>query len=332
MPYKIVVTNPINEDTLKQLEEVGEVVMNDRFQPWSRQELQMNCQGADALMVFMTDSIDEAFLDECPNLKVIAGALKGYNNIDSAACSDRNIALTIVPDLLTEPTAELTIGLMISVARNLIPGNDYIREGAFKGWRPMFYGNSINNSTVGIIGAGAVGKTIMRMLMGFNCQILYTDKKRLSTEEEKMYNAALKPMEEIQKNSDFLVLAIHLTDSTKYMVDKDFLERMKEGSYLINPARGSLVNEAAVAEALSSGHLAGYASDTFEMEDWTIANRPKEIHADLLSSNKTVLTPHIGSAVTSVRQAIEQSAAESLITVLNGQIPDTTVNAEKLSI
>ena len=331
MTFKIVVTNPINPKTLKQLQEFGDVIINKEPEPWAKDILVKNCKDADAIMVFMTDTINAEFLEACPNLKVIAGALKGYNNIDIDACTQKGITLTIVPDLLTEPTAELTIGLMISVARNFTPGDQYIRQGKFSGWRPLFYGNSINNSTVGIIGAGAVGKCIMRMLKGFNCTKLYFDKKALPENEEQELDAQQATLEQIQADADFVVLAIHLMDDTKYMIDEPFIKNMKKGSYLINPARGSLVNEEAVSKAINSEHLAGYATDTFEMEDWAVTDRPREINSGLISSDKTVLTPHIGSAVISVRQAIEQSAAESLISVLKGQIPETAVNAKQIT-
>ena len=332
MANKIVVTTPINPASLDQLKEVGKVVVNPQSSPWSLEELQQHCLDADALMVFMTDTINAGFLDKCPKLKIVAGALKGYNNIDVKACNERNIILTIVPDLLTEPTAELAIGLIISVTRNFVPGDQHIRKGDFKGWRPLFYGNSINGSTIGVIGAGAVGKAIMRMLNGFDCKKLYHDKTQMSAEEELRLKATYASVEKIQNESDILILGIHLDDKTKHMIDANFLTKMKRGSYLINPARGSLVDESAVVKALQEDHLAGYATDTFEMEDWTIAERPRQIHPYLLSSDKTVLTPHIGSAVISVRQAIEQSATDSICSVLGGQIPKTSVNSSDIML
>lgn len=305
--------------------------MNKSSTPWSRTELLQHCQNADALMVFMTDKIDAEFLEQCPRLKIIAGALKGYNNIDLQACSERSILLTNVPDLLTEPTAELTIGMMISLVRNFIRGDQRIRSGEFEGWRPEFYGHSINGSVVGVIGAGAVGKAIMRMLNGFDCRKLYFDKEALPAQVEDQLSAERSTMEQIKEEADFIVLAIHLMDSTYHLVDEKFISEMKPGSFLINPARGSLVDENAVAMALNSGQLAGYAADTFEMEDWTVADRPRTIHPGLIASDKTILIPHLGSAVISVREAIEQSAADSIIAVSKGMVPETAVNAKHVS-
>lgn len=331
MSLKIVITTPVNDSTLTELKSFGEVIMNKNTAPWTRDELLAHCREADALMVFMTDRIDADFLDQCPRLKIIAGALKGYNNIDLQACSERSVLLTNVPDLLTEPTAELTIGMMIALVRNFVPGERHIRNGEFKGWRPQYYGHSINGATIGVIGAGAVGQATMRMLNGFDCRKLYYDKHKLPREMEQKLNASQADIKQIQQTADFIVLAIHLMDTTYHLVNGDFISGMKPGSFLINPARGSLVDENAVVTALTSGQLAGYAADTFEMEDWTIPDRPRTIHPELIASDKTILIPHLGSAVISVRQAIEQSAAESIIAVCKGQIPATAVNAQDIS-
>lgn len=326
MAFKIVVANKIHDSVRAELESVGQLTLNESDEPWSRETLLRKCGDADALMVFMTETIDEGFLQSCPKLKIIAGALKGYNNLDVPACTKQGVVVTIVPDLLTEPTAELTVGLMISLARNVVPGDQFIRGGAFHGWRPKFYGGSLQGSTVAVLGAGAVGQAILKMLSGFNCEKLYVDKTSLSTETEALLSATKVELAEAQTKADFIVLALHLMPETLHLVDDDFLSKMKLGSYLVNPARGSLVNEAAVADAIDRGQLAGYAADTFEMEDWAIGDRPQKIDARLLNSDKTIFTPHIGSAVTRVREEIERSAAQSIISIANGNVPPTAVN------
>jgi phosphonate dehydrogenase len=330
MSFQIVIAQPVHAPVLEQLQAHGRIVANPGPEPWQTAELAERCQRADALMVFMTETVDEAFLQRCPNLKIVAGALKGYNNIDVEACTRRSIAVTIVPDLLTEPTAELAIGLMISIARNVGPGDRYVKSGEFNGWRPRFYGGSINGATVTVIGAGAVGQAILRMLAGFDCQRLYVDKRPLTAELEENLKCRRSNLTEALAVSDFIVLGVHLMASTRHMVDRQFIEQMKPGSYLVNPARGSLVDESAVVQSLANGRLAGYAADTFEMEDWALADRPRAVDAGLIASDRTVLTPHIGSAVTAVRQAIEHSAAESIISMANGDIPESAVNKTAL--
>lgn len=332
MAFKIVVANKIHDSVRAQLEPHGHLIVNESEAPWKREELLEHCKSANAVMAFMTETLGDDFLAQCPDLKIIAGALKGYNNIDVDACSARDILLTIVPDLLTEPTAELTVGLMISVARNFVPGDQYIRAGRFNGWRPKFYGGTIQGSTVAVLGAGAVGQAILKMLSGFDCEKLYVDKNALGADVEMTFGTRKVQLDEALRSSDFIVLALHLTPDTLHMVDDAFLSQMKAGSYLINPARGSLVDEDAVAHALQDNHLAGYAADTFEMEDWAIETRPRAINHSLLRSDKTVFTPHIGSAVRRVREQIELSAANSIITVAKGHIPDTAVNRSTLKM
>lgn len=326
MSFKTVIANPVHEPVREMLAAAGPVVMNEGPDPWDAETLRARCRDAQALMAFMTETVDRDFIAACPDLRIVAGALKGYNNIDVAACDDAGVLLTIVPDLLTAPTAELTLGLMISLARNMGPGARLVRSGNFRGWRPQFYGGSINGSTVAVIGAGAVGQSILKMLTGFDCVRLYSDHTRLPATTEKALACRHVGVEEARQRADFLVLALHLKPDTIHLIDADFIAAMKPGSYLVNPARGSLVNESAVHAALADGRLAGYAADTFEMEDWSLPGRPEHIHQGLLDDDRTVLTPHIGSAVSAVRQQIELSAAKSILAVVNGEVPDSAVN------
>ena len=331
MKPKIVVPNRIEDALLTMLRDVGDVIANPDTAPLTPAELRAHCRDAAALMAFMTETVDADFLDACPDLRIVAGALKGFNNLDVAACTARGVLVTIVPDLLTEPTAELAVGLMIALARNMRAGDAHVRSGDFAGWRPHLYGGSIQGATVGVIGAGAVGREILRLLSGFRGTRLYHDVRPLDPTTEKALNTTRAPLDQVVALSDFVILALPLTEATQGMVDADFLARMKPGARLINPARGSLVDEAAVTRALDAGHLGGYAADTFEMEDWTRPDRPHRIHPGLIASDRTVLTPHIGSAVVEVRQAIAASAADSIITVLGGGVPDTLVNPEALA-
>ncbi len=329
-PYKIVIAQPVEQDVIKDLSPHGPLFMNEGPEPLANEELRLHCKSATAMMAFMTECVDEPFLDACPDLKIVAGALKGFDNIDVEACSRRNIAVTIVPDLLTEPTAELAIGLMIGVSRHMIPADHYVRSGQFAGWRPRFFGGSIQGATVGVVGAGRVGQSILKLLEGFRCERLYFDRDPLPADQDQALKATYTPIDDLKARSDFLVLALPLTDETMGLVDQDFIKGMKPDSYLINPARGSLVVESAVASALESAHLAGFAADVFEAEDWARAGRPDAVHASLRQSDRTMLTPHIGSAVTDVRRAIVRSAADSIHSVLSGNLPETTVNAEAL--
>ena len=306
--------------------------MNSGPEPFSHTELIENCEDADGVMVFMTERIDNDFLATCKNIKIIAGALKGYNNINVPECSRKNIPVTIVPDLLSEPTGELAIGLMLALARKVCAGDRHIRKNNFSGWRPMFYGQSLSDANVLLIGAGAVGKTILRMLKGFNCRCSYVDTVPLLRSEEVELSCTRAELDKGLPKADFVVLALHLNPNTRHLVDTSFLSKMKKDSFLINPARGSLVDETAVEIALSKHQIAGYAADTFEVEDWALPDRPRSVNSGLLISERTVFTPHIGSAVRDVREAIELSAAQSIVDGLNGRIPENTVNKKHLNI
>jgi phosphonate dehydrogenase len=286
--------------------------MNSGPEPWPRDELLRRAAPVDALLAFMTDHVDAAFLEACPRLRVIACALKGTDNFDMAACRTRGVAVSFVPDLLTSPTAELTIGLMITLGRHVRDGDALLRSGGFAGWRPTLYGQGIEGTDVGILGGGAIGQAIARRLSGFGCRLAYSDLRRMPPEQEKILGMTWRGMEEVMAESDWLIVALPLTPTSLHLVSAAALARMRPGAMLVNPARGSVVDEGAVAAALEAGTLGGYAADVFEMEDWARPDRPHVIDPRLLAHPRTVFTPHLGSAVGRVRCAIEMHAAEDL--------------------
>jgi len=327
MKPKVVITHWVHPEVIDFLNQYCEVFPNLTRETLPREEIIRRTRDAKAIMVFMPDSIDSDFLDSCPKLKIIAAALKGYDNFDIDTCTKHGIWFTIVKDILTIPTAELTIGLLIALSRKILLGDRYIRSGKFRGWRPMFYGTGLNGSTVGIIGMGAVGKAIAKMLQGFDVKIFYYDTVVLSEDEYKKLRVSYASFEDVLSNSDFVVPMLPLTPSTKHMINDETISKMKAGSFLVNVCRGSVVDEHAVVRALASGHLAGYAADVFEMEDWARIDRPREIPRELIeNTEQTVFTPHIGSAVDSIRREIAMQAARSIIQVLNGEIPDGAIN------
>lgn len=324
----IVVTNRVFPETLALLGAHGDVVANDRDDPWPAHDVRARCSRADAMMAFMTDQIDADLLAACPRLKVIGAALKGYDNIDAAAAERRGIWVTIVPDLLTVPTAELAIGLMLALGRHIRHGDRAIRAQGFHGWRPTLYGQGIAGTTVGIVGFGQVGRAIAQRLAGFGCRVLAFDAHNRRGDGAGAPSVEMVRLDALLAASDCVVLALPLTSATRHIIGKDAIAAMKPGALLVNPARGSLVDETAVADALAAGRLGGYAADVFQCEDWARADRPRGIDPRLTAADApTVLTPHIGSAVASVRRAIELSAAHSIIEALSGARPRGAVNA-----
>jgi phosphonate dehydrogenase len=319
-----VVTNRAFPETLALLSSRCEVRSNDTEEPLSREELLAITADANGIVAFMPDCIDEAFLARCPRLQVVACALKGYDNFDIEACTRQGVWVSIVPDLLTEPTAELAIGLAIGLGRHIGSSDRLVRAGRFAGWRPTFYGQSLDGSTVAIVGAGRVGRAIARKLSGFSCEVLLVD---AWAQDPAPANACFADADEALSRAHLVILAVPLGPATLHMVDDAWLSRLRPGALLVNPARGSVVSEAAIARALSRGHLAGYAADVYECEDWARTDRPVGIEPRLLAlPDRTLFTTHIGSAVREVRQAIERDAAENLLEALAGGRPHGAIN------
>jgi len=278
-------------------------------------------------MTFMTDSVDQEFLSSCPRLKVVGCALKGYDNYDVDACTQHGIWLTNVPDLLTIPTAELTIGLLIGLTRKIIQGDQLVRSGSFDGWRPVLYGAGLTGRTLGIIGMGAVGQAIVARLQGYELKLLYADPRPLPPEIEARLGLRRVAVDQLLAESDYVVPMLPISEETLHLIDADAITTMKAGAFLVNACRGSVVDEEAVADALAAGKLAGYAADVFELEEWARPDRPTNISGRLLAdSERTLFTPHIGSAVDSVRLAIEMEATTNILQALAGQEPQGAVN------
>lgn len=327
---RVVVTNWAFPETCALLAPHARLDVNPSIEPWSYAEVRARCRAANGILAFMTDRLDAAFFAACPALRVVGAALKGYDNIDVAAATEAGVWVTIVPDLLTVPTAELAIGLMLALSRHIVAGDRSIREHDFGGWRPQFYGAGIAGSTVGLMGLGRVGCAIAERLVPFGCKMLAHDRGVRELPPALARHMALATFGTLLASSDYIVLALPLTAGTQHLIDADAIRRMKQGARIINPARGSLVDERAVASALADGQLAGYAADVFACEDWARSDRPATIEAELRAPGApTVLTPHIGSAVAEVRREIELSAVRSIVDVLVGRTPRHAVNAPK---
>jgi phosphonate dehydrogenase len=322
---KIVVTNWVHDDVLDLLRPHGAVVANATRAPWPREAVLRHAADADAVLAFMTDHIDAAFLAACPRLKIAACALKGYDNFDVDACTARGVWVTISPDLLTAPTAELAVGLTIALGRLLLEGDDHVRSGDFQGWRAELYGAGLDGSTVGIAGMGKVGQAIARRLAGFGPRLLYADPHE--SDDAARLGAVRVDWDTLLRESDFLILAVPLTADSFHRLDASALARVKPTCRLVNAGRGSVVDEQAVAAALAADRLGGYAADVFELEDWARADRPRDVPAALRADRaRTVFTPHLGSAVDRVRREIARAAALDIVAVLAGRAPPNAIN------
>lgn len=327
MKPKVVITHRVHPEILELLAERCELIPNQTGERLTREEILKRTREAEAIMTFMPDSVDDAFLRDCPRLKVVGCALKGYDNYDVEACTRRGVWITNVPDLLTIPTAELTIGLLIGLARHVPAGDAFVRSGEFQGWRPSLYGTGLAGRTLGIIGMGAVGQAIAQRLQGYDMKLLYTDPRALVPQLERDWRMERVELDTLLGRSDYVVPMVPLRDDTFHLVNAAAIAKMKDGTFLINTCRGSVVDEQAVAQALASGQLAGYAADVFELEEWTRPDRPRAIPQALLDDRaRTLFTPHIGSAVAEVRLAIEREAANNILQALRGEVPGGALN------
>ncbi len=325
--HRVIITHWVHPEVIGFLSQSCEVIPNTTRDTLPREEILKRARDAHAIMAFMPDTVDEDFLSSCPDLKIVACALKGCDNFDVDACTRHGVLLTIVPDLLTIPTAELTIGLLIGLTRRMLEGDCFIRSGKFKGWRPELYGTGLAGHTLGIIGMGAVGQAVARRLAGYEMNVIYSDPVPLSKEKEEAYGLTRVSFEDLLACSDFVVPMVPLKPETMHLINATTIARMKPGSFLINTCRGSVVDEQAVVDALVSGHLAGYAADVFEMEDWARPNRPRSIPQALPDNvSQTFFTPHLGSAVDNVRREIAMEAARNILQALDNRTPQGAVN------
>lgn len=291
----------------------------------SRDECLALARHADGLLMCMADRVDEDFLRRCPRLKVISAALKGYDNFDVAACARHGVWLTVLPDLLTAPTAELAVGLAIGLGRRLHEADRLVRAGDFRGWRPALYGQGLEGSAVGLVGMGRLGQAVARRLRGFEASLRYYDARRLGPALERQLAVRPVGFRELLETSDVIMLMLPLNAGTHRLIDVRALGRVRPEALLVNVGRGSLVDEEAVADALAEGRLGGYAADVFAFEDWLTEGRPDRVPPRLLVHPRTLWTPHLGSAVDGARRRISFAAAQQLGQALRGVRPEHEV-------
>jgi glyoxylate reductase len=273
----------------------------------------------DGLLCMITDRVDRHLLDKAPRLKVIANFGVGYNNIDVAEASKRHIMVTNTPDVLTDATADLTFALILSVGRRVVPGDRYTRRGKFRYWAPFhFLGAEITGKTLGLIGMGRIGAAVARRAAGFDMPVLYHNRRRLPSETERALGVDYADMEALLSRADFVSLHVPLTQETRHLIGADQLAMMRPEAYLINTARGPVVDELALLSALQEKAIAGAGLDVYE-------NEPN-LTAGLTALENVVLLPHMGSATEGTRRAMGAIAVENMAAGLEGKQPPHCVN------
>ena len=246
MKPKVVITHKVHDSVLDELAQDCELVTNQSGATLPQEEVAARVADADAMMAFMPDRVGVEFLQGCPRLKVIGAALKGYDNFDVDACTRHGVWLTFVPDLLTVPTAELTVGLTISLTRQVKAADHFVRSGEFTGWTPRFYGQGIEGSRIGIVGMGAIGQAVAQRLNGWGADLIYSQPERLPVQHEQALGLSHTPLKMLLAQSDIVILALALNEQTLHTINRETLTGMKPGAFLINPCRGSVVRWDAV--------------------------------------------------------------------------------------
>ena len=315
MPARIVVTRGIPEPALERLREAGEVEVSGADRALEPEELHALVAGAEGVVTMLHDRVDGAFLDAAgPQLRVVANVAVGYDNIDVDAARDRGVIVTNTPGVLTDATADLAIALLLAVTRRLGEGERLIRADTGWAWAIDFMlGTSLQGKTLGIVGYGAIGRATANRARAFGMEIAYHQRR----EADDAGDATLLPLDELLASSDAVSLHCPLTPQTRHLIDRDAVRQMPSSAYLINTARGPIVDEATLVEALAEGVIAGAGLDVFEEE-------PK-VHPGLLGLDNVVLVPHLGSATVETRTAMADLAARNVAAVLGGRSPITAI-------
>ena len=313
MPPSILVTSRVPSSVLTRLKTVGQVeLVTDHLTPAALQE---RVSGKRALVCVTTDRIDSAVINAGCDLEIIANIAVGYDNIDLAAAASRGISVTNTPGVLTEAVAELTWGMILSVTRRMAEGDRLIRQKAWKGWALDFMlGMELSGKQLGIIGPGRIGRAVAARAPAFGMEVVFASRSR---ETVVASEKRLMPLDELLVTSDIVSLHVPLKPETRHLINRQTLARMKRSAYLINTARGPVVDEEALNWALDERLIAGVALDVFEREP--------EVHQGLLQRSNVVLVPHLGSATHETRVAMADLAVRNVEAVLQGRPPLTPV-------
>ena len=322
MKPSILVARAIFPEVLAQLQQVFDVDHNQDDLVMTPAQLHARMQGKAGALTTGSERIDGPLLNACPGLKIVANMAVGYNNFDVDAMTQAGVLATNTPDVLTETTADFGFALLMATARRVTESEHYLRAGLWTKWSyDMFAGAEVHGSTVGIIGMGRIGQGIARRAAhGFGMQVLYHNRSRLSPELEAACKARYVDKATLLREADHVVLVVPYSAQSHHTIGAHELAQMKPSATLVNIARGGIVDDAALAQALKERRIAAAGLDVFEGE-------PK-VHPDLLTVPNVVLTPHIASATVKTRMAMAQLAADNLMDyLLRGQLR-TPINPE----
>lgn len=308
---KVFLTRELPSAVMERLEEVAELTFNPEDRVLSKDEIVEGVKGKDALLCLLTDSIDKEVLSANPDLKIVANYAVGYNNIDVQAAAEMGISVSNTPGVLTETSADLAFALIMAVSRRVVEADVYLRTGQWGGWGPLqFLGPDVHGATLGIVGLGRIGKAVAQRAKGFGMKVIYWNRTRLSREEEEKEGWIYLPLEELLKTADFVSLHVAYSSDTHHLIGPEELRLMKPEAVLINTARGAVVNEKALVEALKEGQIWGAGLDVFEHEP--------AVERELLTMKNVVLLPHLGSASVATRTKMGMMTIENILAAWKG--------------
>jgi glyoxylate reductase len=298
----------------------NEVTISEFGRVLTQEELLKGIKGVDAILSLLTDKIDGDVMDAAgPQLKIISNYAVGFDNIDTEAATKRGIIVCNTPsDEVNESVAEHTWALLLALARRIVEADEATRHGGYKGWEPdIFLGTNVIGKTLGIVGLGRIGSMVARRASGYKMNILYT-KREPDPVAEKELGVKFVTLDELLSQSDFVSLHVPLNDETRHMINKETFSKMKKGAFLINTARGPVVNERDLVEALRSGQLGGAALDVFD-------NEPN-IAPEIIETPNVITTPHIASATWEARNKMGEQAVAAILATLSGTKPENMVD------
>jgi gluconate 2-dehydrogenase len=324
MSSKVQVTRRVFPEVLDYLGRHLDVSDNQQDVPLGAEGLARQLADKDGAIVAISDRIDDDLLARCPRLKVVSNIAVGYNNIDIDACSRRGIMVTNTPGVLDDATADFTFALMLATARRLCEAERHLRAGRWDGWRlEEFLGADVHHATLGILGMGRIGQAVARRARGFEMTVLYHNRNRLPPAVEQECRATHVGFDELFARSDILVVMTPYSPATHHLVDAAALARLRPNAILVNTARGGVIDDGALIEALKARRVAAAGLDVFEGEP--------AFDRRFLELDNLVLTPHVASASAATRRRMAMLAAENLVAALTTGQPPNLVNAKAVT-
>jgi glyoxylate reductase len=322
MKPRIFITQPIAASAIARLRAIADVTVGpDSYRILPKADLIAAVKQTDILYALLHDVVDRDVLSANPNLKAVASSSITPDNIDVAFATERGIPVTVIPAVVTDSTADLAFGLMLSVARNIVVGDRALREGLYPGSQSNhFAGAIVYGKTLGLIGGGRIGQAVARRAQGFGMRILYADPRRLPEDEERKIGMIHLPFDDVLRQADYISLHPQLAPDTRHLIGARELALMKPTAFIINTSRGPVIDEAALVQALVEKRIAGAGLDVYEFE-------PK-VSPELIAMDNVVLTPHLGSASLELREAMAHRVVDNIQALIDGRKPERCINPQ----